>query len=110
MESELVIKKAHQQQSLQQELQSKEGGIGEELSQLRKSWEQELSDVCQIKHVKDEVVQLQVSCHNLPTTSFCLLPEDVRWLNLKQAVFLFTAAEQWEEQNQEEEGNLKKKK
>lgn len=42
--------------------------------------------------------------YNCPSTSLCLLPEDVRWLNLKSAVFLFTAAEQWEEQNQEEEG------
>lgn len=94
VEAELVKKKADQPQSPQRELQSKEGSIREELSRPMKSSEQELSDVCQSMRVKDESVQLQGSRHNFPSTSFCLLPEGVRWLKLKQAVFLFTVAEQ----------------
>lgn len=82
VEAELVKIKAEQQQSPQQELQSKEGSIREE---PMKSSEEELCDVCQSEDVKDEAVQLQVSCH---------LPEDLRWLKLKQAVFPFTVAEQ----------------
>lgn len=94
VESELR-KKADQQQSLQQELQSKEGSIVEELSQPRS-----VPDRARQRWSRPAAGELPQRSLHIFLSPFRRC-QSVRGLNLKQAVFLFTAAEQWEEQNQE---------